>query len=338
MSVELMNEGGSPQGNPSPESGSVAASPAPSSAPQSTPEPVKAPEGVQAASPVIPPGAPPQWAPNFKFKSGGKEHEIPEFLRSVVKDAETEKQIRELHEKAYGVDANNRNLESTRREVEHYQKTIMPQFDNMKRSVDSVVNFKKNGDLDSMFEYIGIPQEAVAKWMYNKLQLQDLPPEQRAIHENERALQKRAYEQEQQIQTLKQTQEQYQLQSRATELQTALARPEVQAAADSYNSRMAQPDAFWQFVCQQADYMERTSGQRVSADAAIQQTMRILGTAIMPPQAAPSPQAPQGNVAPPIIPNVTGARNTSPTKKMSKSIEDLRKLSKEFNASSGASL
>src|SRR5688572_23823320 len=46
-----------------------------------------------------------QYTPNFKFKVLDKEHEIEERFRKLIKDADSEKMIRELHEKSFGIEA-----------------------------------------------------------------------------------------------------------------------------------------------------------------------------------------------------------------------------------------
>ncbi len=329
-------EGGSPQSTPTTEGSAPSPqSPAPSSAPQqqSLGNPTTSPR-TKVVEPTPSPGATdqaPAWTPNWKFKAAGKEHEIPEFLRGAVKDAATEKQLKELHEKAYGLDLVKNNYQTSQQQLQQFQKTVLPEYQNLKKTVESVVMYRNNGDLDSVFEAVGVSPNAVAEWMFKRLQAQDLAPEQRAVYENEQALRKQNYALQERLQNLSQGQEQSQLQARATELQSALAKPEVQSVAESYNSRMAQPDAFWNFVCQQADFMERTSGQRVNAEQAIQQAIRILGTSIVP-NPAPAPASAQGSVNPPVIPNITGARNTSPTRKLARSVGDLRKLAKEMSS------
>jgi hypothetical protein len=339
-------EGGSPQGSPTSSEGSAGvASPAPISTPQSNPSSItptspKVTKGAESA-PAVPgaiPNVAPAWTPNWKFKAAGKEHEIPEFLRSVVKDADTEKQLKELHEKAYGLDLVKNNYQATQAQLQQLQKTVLPEYKNLKKTVDSVVMYRNNGDLDSVFESIGIPPNVVAQWMYKRLQLQELSPEQRSVYENEQILRKQNYALQEKVQNLSQGHEQTQLQTRAMELQSALAKPEVVTVAESYNTRMGQPDAFWNFVCQQADFMERNSGQRVNAEQAIQQSLKILGTSIVPgpaqggaPAGNVTPAQAQGNPNPPVIPNITGARNTSPTKKLARSVDDLRKLAKEMS-------
>lgn len=50
------------------------------------------------------PGETPAFSPNFKLKVMEQEREIPELLRPLIKDAESEKAVRELVEKAYGLE------------------------------------------------------------------------------------------------------------------------------------------------------------------------------------------------------------------------------------------
>ena len=61
-----------------------------------------------------------------------KEHEVPEFLRGVVKDAATEKQVRELVEKAIGLDYVKPKLEQTRQQLN----TVGGQFQGVMGQID----------------------------------------------------------------------------------------------------------------------------------------------------------------------------------------------------------
>lgn len=336
-------EGGSSQSSATPSEGAGAASPAPSSAPQNpssiTPTSPRVEKGATSSpTPGVVPSATP-YTPNWKFKAAGKEHEIPEYFRGVVKDAESEKQVRELHEKAYGLDLIKNNYQASQQQLQQFQKTVLPEYDKLKKTVQNVVMYRNNGDLDSVFESIGIQPQAVAKWMHQRLQMNDMSPEQRAIYENESNLRKQNYVLQERVASLSQTSEQTQLQNRAVELQSALAKPEVQSVAESYNQRLGDSGAFWNFVCQQADFMERSTGQRVNAEQAIQQTLKILGNSIVPQAQVPGNPTipgvgmnPPAGQNPPVIPNITGARNASPTRKLARSVDDLRKLAKEMKA------
>jgi uncharacterized protein (DUF3084 family) len=274
----------------------------------------------------------PTWQPNFKYKAGGEEKEIPDWLRPSVKNQEHEKAIRELHEKVYGFDK----LKGTSTKLEQQLQQVLPEYSGMKNTINKVVQYRDAGDLDSFFEATGVKKEAVAQWMLKELQLQELSAEQRAVYENEQKLRKQNYTLQEQVASLSQSAQQGQQQAQSLSLQTALARPEVQSVADSYNARMATPDAFWNFVCQQADFMERMGGKPVTADQAVQEALRILGPAAPAPGQAQAGGAPQnpgpgaGSPNPPVIPNI-GSRNSSPTKKLATSIDDLRRMAKEMS-------
>lgn len=281
-------------------------------------------------APVVETPAVPAWQPNFKYKAGGEEREIPEWLRASVKNQEHEKQIRELHEKVYGFDK----LKGTSTKLEAQIQQVMPEYSSLKNTVSKVVQFRDAGDLTSFFEATGVSKQSVAQWMMKELSLQDMAPEQRAVYENEQSLRKKNYELQEQVASLSQNATQGQQQAQAMSLQSALARPEVKSVSDSFNARMANPDAFWNFVCQQGDFMERTGGKPVTAEEAVQESIRLLGPSSVPGQAqmgTPQAQA-QGAASPtpPVIPNVSG-RNSSPTKKVAKSIDDLRRMAKEMS-------
>jgi hypothetical protein len=286
---------------------------------QTSPQP-----GIQA--PVAP-----EWTPNFKYKAGGAEKELPEWVRPAVKNAEHEKYLRELHEKIDGFDK----LKSTHTKVDTQLKQVLPEYQTLKGTVNKVLQYREAGDLESVFDLIGVKKQAVAQWMLKEIQMQEMSPEQRAIYESEKTLRQQNYALQERLASLSQNAQQGELQASAQSLQTELARPEVRTIADSFNSRMANPDAFWNFVCQQAEYMERSGGKPVSAAEAVSEVIKLLGNPVLPGQAQPgAPQIPGAQAAsptPPVIPNVS-SRNTSPTKKLARSVEDLRKMSKEMRA------
>lgn len=274
----------------------------------------------------------PAFTPNFKYKAGGEDREIPEWLREAVKNPEHEKQIRELHEKVYGFDK----LKGTSTKLEQQIQQVMPEYSSLKNTIAKVTQFRDAGDLDSFFNATGVPKQAVAQWMLKELQLQEMSAEQRAVYDSEQQLRRQNYTLQEQVANLNQSALQGQQQMQISSLQTELAKPEVQSVSNSYNARMANPDAFWDFVCQQADFMERAGGKRVTAEQAVQASLRILGPQAAAPGQAQFGQAPQNQApgaaspTPPVIPNI-GSRNSSPTKKLATSIEDLRKMAKEMS-------
>lgn len=304
-------------------------------APQSTPEPQsnsQAPsQSVTSGNPQAQPSGVPQWTPNFKYKAGGEEKELPEWVRSSIKSQEHEKYLREMHEKIDGFDK----LKSTHTKVESQFKQILPEYQTLRGTVEKVLQFRESGDIEGVMELIGIPKQAVAKWMLKELQIQDMTPEQRAVYDNERQLRQQNMALQDRVAALSQSAQQGEMQARAVSLHTELVKPEVKMVADSFNARMANPDAFWNLVCQQAENMERVEGRSVSASEAVQYVVNMLGKPVMPGQAQSGlTQSGANGVAnpnPPVIPNVAG-RSHSPTKKLARSLDDLRKMAKEMSS------
>src|SRR5688500_2643210 len=88
--VEVLND----VETPSTESESSVAND-PAAEPAATPAPVAA-DTAQPAAPA--------YTPDFKVKIKGKEFEIDEMFRGLIKDADSEKKVKEFFEKAYGID------------------------------------------------------------------------------------------------------------------------------------------------------------------------------------------------------------------------------------------
>lgn len=265
-----------------------------------------------------------KYSPNFKFKVLDKEHEIDEFIRPAIKDADSEKKIREIYEKAYGLDSvksDRQNLKSELAEV----KEKMSQTDSALETLGSYVRKK---DYDSFFEGLDIPKQDILQYALKLVQREQMSPEQKAQWEASRQTQQQARYLEQQNQQLLASQQQFAVQQRTWELQQAIGSPEVKVFADAYNAGMGSPDSFNDYVIQIGQaYAAR--GQDIPAQQAVQEAikhLRAINPGLGQSQAAAQVVQP---TAKPVIPNIQG-RGTSAVKSTVKSLDDLRKKAKEI--------
>lgn len=271
------------------------------------------------------------YTPNFKFKVLDKEQEIDEWLRPVIKDAETEKKVKELYEKAYGLDYVKKDRQSLR---EQYQTTAQ-EVQHHRNVVNNVNEMLAKKDYDNLFgNVLKIPEDDILRQAQKILQLREMPPEQRQAYESHLQAKQRLSELESQNQYLSQTYEQTAVHARTQELDWTLQRPEFSAVASQYDARLGE-GAFRQAVIERGKYHALANGQDISPEQAVQEVLRFLGgpQAFQPsPQApgvmqqSPQPVAPQ---RPPVITNIQG-RGTSPAKKVVKSLDDLKKRAKEL--------
>lgn len=280
--------------------------------------------------------AEPAWAPNYKVKAYDQEFEIPEMYRSLM-NKENEREVRRIFEKAYAVDVMSPKMEKLRSEYEQVQSKysdVEPKYTTIQKNLDRLGKMVELGDFDSFFQAIQIPEGTLQKWMYNKLQANSLPPEQRELYNREIELRKRAYQAELEKDQLQEahsqdqaTLNQYQVEKRTQDLQLQLSKPDVKQVAQAFNSRMGE-GAFEKEVIQRAQWVAKTEGKDLTAEEAVQAVLKLVGP-VQGTMAEGSMQTQPGQTSkPPVIPHVEG-RSTSPTKKVITDVKELKRMYQE---------
>jgi len=279
----------------------------------------------------------PTYTPNYKFKASGAEHEIPEFLRQHIKDKESERYMHELFEKAYGLPSLKNKFKEQQSEYHGLQKNhqeIIGQIEEARTA------YKRN-DLDTMFEIFAVNPEKVLQWAVEKVQLSQMPQEQRQLLEAKQASERRAYQLEKQHSQMSQESMQQQGQYLSQMLDLALERQDYAAIAQAYDSRKAKSGAFRELVVNMGRSEFALTGKSITPLEAIQKAMELLGE--MPSSAKPQEMMQQGtqtatpaNQAPSekkVIPNLANAgakSGSAPAKSKFKSLDDLKKRHQEM--------
>lgn len=273
---------------------------------------------------------PPQYTPNYKFKfrspldpSRQEEREFDEWARPLIKDADTEKRFREIYEKACGLDYVKPNYMKMRENLD----TLKKEHTEITQSLQRLGSFLHEGDYDSFFKTLEIPDEKIFQYVLDKLNYQQLPPEQRQAHDQASTLKQRAYELELQNQQLQQAYQQTQVQARTASLDSALDRPDVKTVAEAFDARVGKPGAFRDEVILRGQLAWQTRGVDLTPEQAVKEVLALAGGSVAPAQ-SPQPQA-QAQQRPPVIPNISG-KGSSPARRAPRSIEDLKKLANEL--------
>ena len=194
-------------------------------------------------------------------------------------------------------------------------------------------------DFDNFFKDMNIDAEKIYKWVLDKVQYNQLPPEQRAQIDRERNLQIENEMTLQRASAATQRELQYATQLKEMQLERSLEKADVKAMSDSFDSRVGKPGSFREAVIEHAKSVWALSQGKIdlTPDQAVQSFIQKYGNPSVfaaPPAPAQAPQAP---TQPPVkvIPNVTG-RSTSPIKQGPRNLEDLKRLrdaaQKEYNA------
>ena len=285
---------------------------------------------------VSPSAAAQAFTPNLKFKVKDKEHEIPAYMKDVIKDAKIEKEIKEVFEKAYGLEGIKEQRETLKKERDQY----FGQVQTIVRDVNAVKADYQRGDLDSMFQKLNIPLEKVLQYAYQKAQYLELPPEQREAIDQQRNLELQTRNLDSQNQGLTAQLQAQIVQAKSEQFQAIMSRPEITSVEQAFDTQAGRPGAFRQLVQSHGELTWNRSGGKtdLSPQQAVEEVIRLYG--LKPGQAAPAaavvaatPAAPAATPASTkpattVIPNIQG-KSTSPLKTKPRSIEDLKKTYNE---------
>lgn len=292
----------------------------------STPE-VASPAVEQSTESAAPSAEAPAWTPNYKVKAYDNEYEIPENFRSYI-NQENEKNFKEVFERSFAFDT----IKQKYKDAHTKYQDVNGKYETVSKNLDRLSKFVQNGDFDSFFSSIKIPEQAIQSWIYNKLQLQDLPQEQRQLYtknsEYQRELlsmQEQYEEMQSKLQEFESYQQQQQIQQRYNELDSVVNSPEYSQLAQSYDARVGQPGAFKNEVILRAAAVANATGKDLSPAEAVQEFAKLV--AWNNQNGAPAASPTQKAAGRPTIPSVSG-KASSPVAPQVKSIEDLKKLAK----------
>lgn len=269
----------------------------------------------------------PAYQPNFKFSVMKKEHEIPEAYRQLIKDPQTEKQVKEIFEKAYGID----HVKGERAKLQEEYKSYRSQTEPVMQIAQQLQHHLQNNDLTSYFKTLGLTKQQVYQWAVKQAEIDELPEHQRQVYDQHQEAQHRAYQLEQQLQAQQAQFEQFQVQQRSSELESILSRPDISSFVQSFDQRNGE-GAFRSEVIARGQLYYYTKGIDASPQQVVQEIMQRFGpnqSQAAAPQ-APTMNAPQTKAPPqvPVIPN-TGAGTSAPTQRSINSVDDMIAVRKQ---------
>lgn len=279
---------------------------------------------------------PPAYSPDFKFRANNKDHEIPELLRAAIKDEKAEKYIKDIFQKAYGIEPIKERLNSIR---EEHQQLRQAHYSVMSQVQEARDAYQRN-DMDTVFETLQISPEKVLQWAVQKVQLSQMPLEQRQAIENQRMAEKRAMMLEKQSSYSAQQAMEQQAQHLGQMLDLVLERPDYSAVAQAYDAKKSKPGAFRDLVIKIGESEHALSGKILTPLEAAQKALDWLGETAQPAKpAAATP--PAQNAQPPAMPaaelqktkttlpnlaNAGAKAGAAPAKAKVRTLDDLKKV------------
>ena len=274
--------------------------------------------------------AAPAWQPNYKFKVKDKELELDEMFKPWIKDEVTEKKLKELHEKAYGLDE----VKADRASLKEKWQESSQKLSQVEESIKTIGSYARKGDYNTFFSLLNIPKEKIIQYAIEELKYAELPPEQRAAIDQQRKLQLDYEAQGFEKDSLQKQMEELVAKQATFELSQELAKPEVASASAAFDARLGKPGAFRSEVIRRGQYYETVHKVSPPVGQLVAEVLSFVGVpAAQPPQsvqATPTQTAP-GQVPvkqeeKPVISSFSGASTKSPVQKVPSSIEELRAI------------
>ena len=275
---------------------------------------------------------PAPYTPDLKYRVNDQDVEFDPVFKSLIKDIETEKKVRQLYADGHGLPVIKKNYEELGKKYANTNERLGA----YETGVKELGEFVQRGDFDSFLAYMKIPQEKVLQWVLDKAQYNELPVEQRQVLDAKNAAEKRAYSLEKENASSQQQYQQEAVQARQYALQLELGQPDISQFAQSFDTKLGKAGAFKDAVIKNAHMKWVSEKVDLTPKQAIEETMRVYKAFLTP---SPEPmqtdrvqptQTVETEKRKPTIPSVTG-KTTSPMKSKVRSLDDLKTLHKQMS-------
>lgn len=273
---------------------------------------------------VVPPVV---YTPKGKFKVAGKEQAVAPWLLSAIKEEAHEKELVELHEKAFGLEK----VKGHRDQLQSEVSQVKQHYQTLATEVKQASDFVRAGDYGSFFSMLGIPEEAIIKYAVDRVKMS---PEAKAAEVREREARSQGTQAQSQVEQLNSQIQRQAAQIRSQELTGELSKPEVSSVRQAFDAAHGD-GAFWNEVVARGRLALQMSGKDITAAQAVSEVVRLIGPGYSTPKTTPGAEnaggAPVGGAPakPQVIPVVKGS-GASPAKTRPKNLDDLRKMAATF--------
>lgn len=295
----------------------------------------------------------PKYEPNFKFRFKDAEHDVqreaefPKWAQEACKDPETEKEIRSIFEKAYGLDFMKPRFQKAREE----NGVLRSEVNQYRTGIQELSRMYQEGNLEGVFERLKISEDKVLQYALDRAKYYELPPEQRQIIDARKNADRNAQLAQQQASSMESNYNNLLLRQRQMELDIAMSKPEFSEISKAFDARTGRPGSFLDAVAAHGEAVWYRSEGKIdlTPEQAISQVIALYGLqasapgpAVTPatPAATPAPgqpaaaqatpSAPPAAQAPKVIPHVSGRASPAATSgKGPQSIQDIHRIRKE---------
>jgi len=271
----------------------------------------------------------PEFVPNYKFSVLDKEHEVPEKFRSLITDEETQKEVVEIFEKSMGLDHIKEKYGVSKTRVGELEK----QYADVESGVKDLRSHVESGDYAAFFSRMGIPVENVLQWVIDRVNYQEMSPEEKSQVDRQKAAQFQLQDAQTSANQVRDEMTQRLDQAKANELRSVFKEPQIVDFQKQYDEQLGKAGAFKSAVLDEGELAWQLHKEEISGEEAVRRLMArsgvLLGTTI-PTNTTTQTTVNTQQTATTVIPNVSGKNQSTPVKEPMKSIDDLRKRYREL--------
>ncbi len=284
------------------------------------------------------------FTPDLSYKVRDEVKEMDEWVKPFIKDEETQKKFQDLFTRGEGLELAKQERDEAKTKLTNIESSLQ----HLNGYVQQFYQNPENADVGAnsarqFIEALGLPRQMFLQYALQELKYQNMPPEQKAQIDAQRAQMDQLNQLQTQNQQLAQSHQQTLQAQRSFELQTAMADPTVSQMIQDYDAKVGRQGAFRELVVQRGIFHEKVNQVDIGPQQAIQEVVQMLG--LSPSQGTTqAPQAGQVGAPPvqqqnatqatpggvqaggkkPVIPNISGQGGVSPVKRTVKSLDDIR--------------
>lgn len=272
-----------------------------------------------------------QFVADYKYRADGKDMEVPEYLRPLIKDKESQEKVVQMLKKHDAFDSVSSRRDQFRTERDDARATVQK----YEGAIQNMRQTYQRGDIDGFLKLCEIPEEQMLKWATEKAKYYMGDEAYRAQVDRDNQLRQTSWAKETQVneyQTKYQEMEARQLQ---TEFNYEMLKPEVSSFVASFDKQFGN-GAFVNEVKNRGELAYLREQKTIAPSEVIQGIMKQYSTIAQVPQPAPA-AAPSGapaakvvvKTAPKVttIPTVKGTQ-ASPTQEGFTSLDKIREYRK----------
>lgn len=267
------------------------------------------------------------WEANYSYRYNDEEYEMDDRLKALIDSPETEELVRDLVERAEGLNLLKEQRQHLRDEVSQLRHVESQR----QQAVNQMSQFLQQGDLRSFTKAWGITPEQIRNLALEDARIAELPEDQQQAWYRSQQAQEQAWHLQQQNQQLQQQFNQMAVNQRENELQGVLHHERYASAAQVFDERAGRPGAFRDEIIRRGQYYAQVHQKDVPPHTLAEELLAYVGQPQVQQQHAPATQQKPVVTQPrkPTMPQVRG-NSGSPVKSTVRSIADIKKLADQF--------